>query len=53
MRRNHRIDQFDPARLEPLEGALLVQLHQAAIPDDVSGQYGSELAFHERGPFCL
>ena len=54
MRRNHRIDQFDPVSLEPLEGARLVQLHQAAVPDDVSGQYGGELALHERGPFdCL
>ena len=45
MRRDRRFDQFDPARLEPLEGSRLVLLHQAAVAGDVGGEDGGELAF--------
>jgi hypothetical protein len=52
VRSNRRFDQFDPVRLEPLEGSRLVQFHQAAVAGDVGGENGGELAFHERAPLA-
>ena len=49
MRRDGWLDQFDPARLEPLEGSRLIQLHQSAVAGQIGGEDGGELAFHERG----
>jgi hypothetical protein len=51
MHRNRGFDQFDPARLEPLEGPRFVQLQQTAVAGDVSGEDGGELAFDERAVF--
>ena len=51
MRRDRRLDQFDPVRLKPLEGPRLVQLHQPAVADDICGEDGGELPFHERALF--
>ncbi len=51
VRRDRRLDQFDPVRLKPLEGPRLVLLHQPAVADDVCGEDGGELPFHERALF--
>jgi hypothetical protein len=51
MRRDRRFDQFDPVRLQPLEGSSLVQFHQTGVAGDVGGEDGGELQFHERALF--
>jgi hypothetical protein len=51
MRGYRRLYQLNPVRLKALKGSRLVQLHQTAVADDVSGEDRGELAFHERAPF--
>ena len=50
---DRRLDQLRAADFEPLEGPRLVQLHEAAVADDVGGEDGGELPFHERALLAL
>ena len=53
MRRDRRLNEFDAVGLQPLEGFRFVLLHQVAVTDDISGENGGELAFHERDPLPI
>ena len=52
MLRYRRFNEFIAVSLDPLKGFRFVLLHQAAVADDVSGENGGELAFHERAPLA-
>ena len=50
MVRDHRIDHIAAQRLEPGQGARLVEAHEAAVPHHVGGEDRDQLAFDLR---CL
>ena len=52
MLRYRRFNEFIAVSLDPLKGFRFVLLHQAAVSDNVSGENGGELAFHERAPLA-